>query len=304
MNNKIKELIFSNEDYLLNYNNTVKYFKDFYFTTKTEQYNFNIDNKEYVYDFLAENEIDHILGVFVSDYLSEEDFLNYAKKSFSIKPYPANVFYVVKLHKKSKINYPILNLAMNERQWKTADIKVVEISFDNIGRPVEHTLYFSSEQYHPYSFYYNPEERPKDEAIEFFSNSVEKTKINPLYQTKDESLLSFDLEIVDKGTKSLMTYFERVNDFKIKGELDNCFSAQESNISKHFYLITETTENLALIQSGLFKYVREQDRIRMIKSPKEKETADIIFTTATVESLKSGRMQTFFYKIKEDNVEE
>ena len=303
MNNKIKELIFSNEDYLLNYNNTVKYFKDFYFTTKTEQYNFNIDNKEYAYDFLAKNELNHILGIFVSDYLSEEDFLNYAKKSFSTKPYPANVFYVVKLHKKSKINYPILNLAMNERQKKTADIKVVEISFDNIGRPVEHTLYFSSEQYHPYSFYYNPEERPKDEAIEFFSNSVEKTKINPLYQTKDECLLSFDLEIIDKGTKSLMTYFERVNDFKIKGELDNCFSAQENNISKHFYLIAETTENLALIQSGLFKYVKEQDRIRIANS-KEKETADIIFTTATVESLKSGRIQTFFYKIQEDNVEE
>ena len=101
-----------------------------------------------------------------------------------------------------------------------------------------------------------------------------------------------------------MTYVERVNDFKIKGELDNCFSAQKSNISKHFYLIAETTENLALIQSGLFKYVRKQDRIRIANSKEKIETADIIFTTATVESLKSGRMQTFFYKIQEENIEE
>lgn len=294
MNNKIKELIFSNEDYLLLYTNIVRHFNDVYFSTKTEQFNFTIDNKNYKFDFQVTNEKESALGIFVSDRLQKEDLLEYAK---NVSP---NILYIVKLDKKAKIIYPLQNIAMNERQKKSANLKIIEIYFDSTGEPNEIEWFMSLEEYHPCSFFYTPEERPKDEIIEFFSNSVEKTKINPLYQSKDESLLSFDLEITDKGTKSLVIFFDKVNDLKIKGILEDCFSAQESNISKHFYLITENIENLSLIQNILFKYLRKRDKTKTMLTRNEKTAADIVFITTTVDKLKKGMTQEFYYKFKEE----
>lgn len=303
MNKNTKELIFLKEIYLLNYNNTIKYFSDYNLTPRACY--LQEEDEEYCFDFEVKNEKERSLGKFITDTFSKADFFKYIKSYLNYKRY-SNILYLIKLDDDIKIDYPRWNIAQNKQQAEKSDIKVIIISFTDNGEPLEETLYFSLEEYSPETFMNNDiDNAPKEiNHIQEISNHFqEELKFKPTYLVGENEIITFDFEIIKEdsnNTKVLISYFDKETTlFEIRDRIKKCFLLQEQGICNSFLTVTQTREMLKNVQQELFKSVKNRGNVKIVYDNDIKPTDTIIFSTVIIDDLQYNKLQTFCYKHKE-----
>lgn len=303
MNKNTRELILQKETYLLNYNNTIKYFSEYNLDPHTHY--LQEEDKEHYFDFEVKNKKEHSLGKFITDTFSKADFFQYIKYYLNLQKF-SNVLYLVKLNDDAKIDFPRWNIAQNKQQIEKADIKIVLLSFGSNGTPIEETLYFSSVEYSPETYINDFIEPPKEiNYIEEITNHFENEhpKLKPTYIINNNEVVAFDFEIISKNfdnKKVLISYFdEKTTLFEIKDRIKKCFLLQEQEICNSFLVVTDKRETLRKFQQELFKFIKNKGDIKIINDKDSKPIATIVFATATISELKLDLIQNFHYKQKE-----
>lgn len=304
MNKNTKEQIFSKETYLLNYNNTIKYFYDY--KLEPQAHYLQEEDKEYYFDFEVKNGKECALGKFITDTFTKADFFKYIKYYLSFKKY-SNILYLIKLDNDVTIDYPRWNIAQNKQQIEKADIKIIILSFADNGVPIEETVYFCLEEYSPETYINENISEEINYIQEIPDCFKEELKFKPTYFISENEITTFDFEVINEdsfNTKVLISYFdEKTTLFEIKDRIKKCFLLQEQKICNSFLVVTDKRETLQKFQQELFKSIKNRGNVKIINDNDLKSTATIIFETATINDFKLNMKQTFYYKHKEMETE-
>ena len=121
------------------------------------------------------------------------------------------------------------------------------------------------------------------------------------YKLNNGKEVRFDLKVHDpKGKELFMVETERAKcgEQHLKEKFEKCLDFTKLLYTKTIYFVAPNRETLSYIQQQLFKWVKNQDNIKIIQNKDLKSNAAIIFKTATLDDLKCGKIQEFYYGFK------
>lgn len=121
------------------------------------------------------------------------------------------------------------------------------------------------------------------------------------YKLNNGKEIRFDLKVIDPNQKEpILVETERgkCGEQHLSDKFSKCLEFTKLMYTKSVQIIAPNKETLGYLQQQLFKWVRKQDNIQMLGQKDLKSNAAIIFRTATLEDLKSGKFQEFYYGYK------
>ena len=121
------------------------------------------------------------------------------------------------------------------------------------------------------------------------------------YKLNNGKEIRFDLKVIDKNQKEpILVETERgkCGEQHLSDKFSKCLEFTKLLHTKTIHIIAPNKETLGYLQQQLFKWVRKQENIQMLGAKDLKSNAAIIFRTATIETLKAGQFQEFYYGYK------
>lgn len=121
------------------------------------------------------------------------------------------------------------------------------------------------------------------------------------YKLNNGKEIRFDLKVIDPNQNEpilIETERGKCGEQHLSDKFAKCLEFTKLGHTKTIHIIAPNMETLGYLQQQLFKWVRKQENIQMLGQKDIKSNAAIVFRTATLENLKNGKFQEFYYGYK------